>query len=149
MKLASILVLTTLLACASIDRASRDEIRAAIFEFVAGPTGTLEEFRLESVINADQTPSWVAISDAWLKTACVMMVLDGLEPTYSEGEEPASNWIYFVYRSDRPDRVYRDLSSGGSSSNPSVLVRPEILSESGTAEDGSAVCDGELRPPAA
>jgi len=121
----------------------------AIFEFVVSPERKLSHFHFTGAFDCEEMPAPVEISDAWKKTACVMLVLDGVDPTYDTGEEPRPMYIFYVFDSDRPDVVFRSPRSGAIPNDAVIFVREEILSESGSGADGSATCDGNLDAPAA
>jgi hypothetical protein len=137
------------LACASEPPGKPcDHLYGVIFQYDSDSSGRLKEFALSTIVNCHGETAPLTIDLAWQKTACVMLVLDGLAKSPPNEGTGRPSFIYYVYDTDRPNRVYRDLRSGSSMENPSVGVREEILKQNGSEKDGSKACDQIGRPAA-
>ena len=134
------LALALLAGAASAGAQTRDRCEhlfTVVFEFIADPAGKLTHLRFYPPVDCRKNTVSLPISKAWKKTACVAFILEGVSPTYKEGEEPKVLFSFVMFNSDRPDVVYAKRL---------VQVREEILKEGGS-KGGFAVCDQNLDGP--
>jgi len=106
--LVRILLLASLLASAACQSSpvprTPPAIYGVIFRVQVAPDGTIEVFRMESIVDpfGNGPPS---IADDWLTTACMAFEIGtkaNPTPTYAPGEPPTARFTKQFYDADRP-----------------------------------------------
>ena len=142
--------LLVLLGCATPSAPECGRFAVLVFEYRIRPDGVLDRFEFNQFSDRKSCNpiSIDAVSDAWLKTACVTLPLTNDAPTYASGQDPQSRYIFRLFDPDRPDVIYPNSAAGSTEDNPVFYVRDEILDQQGKTRDGSTVCNQtQIRPP--
>ena len=136
--------LLVLAGCQAPPEAPTVALHALVFRVQVAPSGELESFRLDSIVDplGRGEPT---VHDDWLVSACMVFRTTNRSnpaPTYQAGEPAAARYVRYFYDANHPRAFF------GEDPEKAVLQVPEGLAASSDSDvDGGGVCaSNQVRP---